>query len=198
MLWGDYSFIDLSNNFGQGDTMVHIEADETDTRLTTSGNYTFYGRFVGLTARDNREPLTHKWNIPYNVNPDNSGFTSIIFWRDSAIVQSEFPCAVLPLPYPLTQNSLVYYDDDADSTDSFSSGFAAVPFPYESGRVSVGGPGLPVPYTSGWIEFDSRTTIFGGAYGDDRSQSFITVIRGDSGIFSSGHEATHVESAIAP
>ena len=57
VLWGDWFMVDSANNFAQGDALVHIEADGANGQTATPNEYTFYGRYVGWDARDNREPL---------------------------------------------------------------------------------------------------------------------------------------------
>src|SRR4051812_27668484 len=56
VLWGDYFYVDESQNYASGNPLVHIEASATDAETSLSGQYTFYGRYVNWTAADNREP----------------------------------------------------------------------------------------------------------------------------------------------
>src|ERR1700688_2202975 len=57
ILWGDWFIVNTTQNFAEGGTLVHIEADATNPATSTSGRYTFYGRYDAWTAVDNREPL---------------------------------------------------------------------------------------------------------------------------------------------
>ena len=57
VLWGDYIYVNPSQNIANGGALVHIEASTTDPATTTAGRYTFYGRYVGWNAIDHREPL---------------------------------------------------------------------------------------------------------------------------------------------
>src|SRR5262249_26119902 len=45
IIWGDYAIVNETQNFVQGGALVHIEASATDPATTTSGRYTFYGRY---------------------------------------------------------------------------------------------------------------------------------------------------------
>src|SRR5215472_6817252 len=57
VLWGDWVMIKDLMNFAAGMALVHVEASATNPATTTSGRYTFYGRYDSFTAVDNREPL---------------------------------------------------------------------------------------------------------------------------------------------
>ena len=50
-------------NFADGNTLVRIEASPTDPQTSVAGQYTFYGRYVGWTAADNREPLATNFAV---------------------------------------------------------------------------------------------------------------------------------------
>ena len=103
-LWGDWFIVDPTNNFAQGDNLVHVEAHDglsgsTQPNLdgvNTSNNphgYTFYGRYVGAgglpNGQDNREPLGTSWGARYIGA--FSGGTTYVAWRDSTIVDLASP-----------------------------------------------------------------------------------------------------------
>ncbi|HET9228729.1 MAG TPA: hypothetical protein VFR31_18765, partial [Thermoanaerobaculia bacterium] len=44
VLWGDYFYVNPAQNFAQGETLVHIEADPL---AFAPGDHTFYGRYNG-------------------------------------------------------------------------------------------------------------------------------------------------------
>ena len=46
-----------SGAYARGSNLVHIVASATQAATSTSGNYTFYGRYDAFTAADNRQPL---------------------------------------------------------------------------------------------------------------------------------------------
>lgn len=196
VLWGEYIYVDQTNNFAQSAPAVHIEADGSDARTSSAGNYTFYGRYVSATAADNREPLAHAWQIPYvtdNVNGDGASF---IVWRDSTVVNGSVACGLTPPWFPLNQAQLVFFDEEENAVDGALSGM--LPFQTESGKVRADGFNLALPFEAGWLYFDSRHTATGSVYGDDRSQSFVTVILDAQGRFSTGFQATALTSAAAP
>jgi len=57
VLWGDYIYSNPAADQSSGETLVHIEASAASPETSVAGQYTFYGRYVGWTAADNREPL---------------------------------------------------------------------------------------------------------------------------------------------
>jgi hypothetical protein len=92
-LLGDYMLVDTSQNRFSVENAVSIESagwfsGTPDPRLTTSGNYTFYGRLVGWTAADNREPLATRWGVQ-----GDTGTSQAIIWRDPKVVPAAFSCA---------------------------------------------------------------------------------------------------------
>ena len=58
----------------------------TDPATTTPGAYTFYGRYVGWNASDNRQPLPTTFGAHYREAGD------VIVWRDSKVDQKAFAC----------------------------------------------------------------------------------------------------------
>ena len=66
VLWGDYFYVNPAANFADGNPLVHIEASATNPETSTSGKYTFYGRYdsPAFNAADNREPLVHELRRP--------------------------------------------------------------------------------------------------------------------------------------
>lgn len=196
ILWGEFIFVDTGNNFAQSFSAVHIEADGSDARTTNAGAYTFYGRYVGATAIDNREPLAYVWNVPYLTNGASSDGASIVYWRDSTVVNTNVVCGLNPPWFPLNQSELVFFDEDENAVDGGVSNI--VPFIMESGRVRVGDGDLPIPFDAGWFYFDSRQTFGGSVLGGDRSQSYVLVIGDSEGRFSTGFQATAMTSAVTP
>jgi hypothetical protein len=98
VLWGDYFYVDPANNFAQGETLVHVEADQ---QAFMAGDYTFYGRYVAWTAADAREPLANIFATRYLTGAAFSGGTDLACWRDSKTDVGPFTCGTLPNPFPL-------------------------------------------------------------------------------------------------
>ena len=96
VLWGDYFYVNPGQNFAQGETLVHIEADALNPETSVAGEYTFYGRYVAWTAADNREPLATNFAVRYINGGAFTGGTDLLCWRDSKVNQGPFTCPVLP------------------------------------------------------------------------------------------------------
>lgn len=185
---GDFFLVDPSQNFAQGDTLVHIEAS-----FGLTSGYTFYGRLVNGAATDNREPLATRWIAPYQQGGSSATATDLLVWRDPTVPPppTGFACGGLPAPFPLGQTQIVARDSEGNATPINP---ANPPFPYATQRVRVGGAALPVAPRAGWLQLDLNTAVGGGLFGG-RSQSHVTVLQSSQGRFSGGHTAIQLDSA---
>ena len=198
-LWGDYFLINLSQNFAQGEALVALEANAT---AFVPGDYTFYSRFVNVSASDNREPLATNWAAPYAQHGGDGTNTDLLVWRDPTVPPfgsaGPFQC-FLPGPsqfFPLSQTDIVAFDSEENPTDVAS---ASTPFPGVAGRVRVGGPDLTeVSPRSGWMYLNLNTVVPGGQVPQPASQSYVTVIRSSQGRFSGGHSGIPLDDANDP
>ncbi len=210
-LFGDYTYVDPAHHTAQAFPLVHIEASATDPRVTTSGNYTFYGSQDGWTAIDNREPLPTTFGARYVVGGANSATTDYIVWRDPKVAQTPFTCpaapGVRPPWYPLGQEDVVIFDDQEHPDIPQSSvvspaAFGIIPFPAAAQRTVVGGPALPVPFNTGWNYLNLNTTVTpaGSVPPVDpaAAQAWVTWIVSQGAGFSTGVEAMHYDSACNP
>ena len=206
VLWGDYFYVQELLNFASGNPLVHVEASPTDPQTTTSGQYTFYGRYVSWTAVDNREPLATEFATRFLVGGPFTGGTDLAVWRDSKVRQGAFTCGTLPSWYPLGQEAIVIFDEQEHpqvpqtvpvSPQPPQQG--VTPFPAESQRVSVGGTSFPVPYRFGWLFLDLNTTVgpAGSVPPEDpaAAQAWVSTILQASGRYSVGFDAIQLDSA---
>lgn len=107
VMLGDWTLLASGHRPLFTDNAVHIEASATDP-LTSGGpaKYTFYGRLVGFTAADNREPLPTAW-----AGFASAGRTSMDYWRDpAAAIPSPVACGTTPAPYPLGERQVTAFD----------------------------------------------------------------------------------------
>jgi len=187
-LSGDFFLVDPSQNFAQGDNLVHVEAD-----FTLASGYTFYGRLVNGNAADNREPLATQWIAPYQQGGSSATATDLLVWRDPTVPGplTGFACGSLPAPFPLGQTQIVARDSEGNATPINP---VNPPFPYATQRVRVGGAALPVAPRAGWLQLDLNTAVSGGLF-NGRSQSHVTVLQGSQGRFSGGHAAIQLDNA---
>jgi hypothetical protein len=203
-LWGDYIYANPSTGKSSGETLVHIEASDSSPQTSVSGQYTFYGRYVGWTAADNREPLATNFAARYLVGGPTTGATSFVAWRDSKVQQNVFKCGTTPAWYPLGQEQVVIFDDQehpvVPQTLAVSPAPGGIlPFPAEAQSTVVGGPSLAVPFQAGWAFLDLNTTVTpaGSVPPEDpaAAQAWVEVLMSEQGRYSAGFDAIKLDSA---
>jgi hypothetical protein len=131
-LTGTVSYLNRSQNLAYGESLVHIEANPTNPLVSTAGSNTFYGRFNGFTAADNREVWSSTSQARFMNGGAFSGGTDLIVWRDPGVVVTPFACGPLPAPFPLTQTQIVAFDEEENPTDVTGNRF-----PYVTQKVAV-------------------------------------------------------------
>jgi hypothetical protein len=211
VLWGDYFYINDGANFADGNTLVHIEASATNPETSTPGQYTFYGRYDGWTAADNREPLATNFAARFVTGGLFDGGTSLFVWRDSKVNQTPFTCPAVagtrPAWYPLGQEAIVIFDEQEQpqvpqsfpvSPQPPTQGL--IPFPAEAQRTEVGGADLPVaPYNFGWLYLNLNTVVTAAGSNPPEdpaaAQAWVTVEMKAGGRFSVGYDAVKLDSA---
>jgi hypothetical protein len=164
VLWGDVMYINKAVDKAFGQPLVHILASATDPSTSTSGRYTFYGRYDNFTAVDNRQPLSTSFAARY-INATSaegkryfSSGTSMIVWRDSKVAQSAFTCPAAlgstPVWYGLGQEGIVIFDEQEHPQLTASPAHV---FPAETQKIHVGGSALPTTFDAGWMYLDLTT-----------------------------------------
>lgn len=218
VLWGNWYLVDPANNFAQGETLVHVEADALNANTSGAGDYTFYGRYVDFTGADNREPLATNFAARYLTDP-GSGFdgTDFLVWRDSKLElpSNGFSCAAGPtsinsgLTYPLGQEDIVIFDEEENpevpqvfpiSPQPPEQGI--IPFPWETQRVAVNGPGgeLTTTFDNGWMYLNLNHTASSNQpqpADPAAAQAWVTPVIFNGGLFSVGYDAVQIDSACA-
>jgi hypothetical protein len=214
IIWGDYFYVNAEENFAQGETLVHIEAAPgtgiSGTQgtygplLTTPGEYTFYGRYVGGTAIDNREPLATSFAVRYLTGGGFSGGTSLLVWRDS-----KFPpgssCATGPNYDALFEQQLVVFDEFENPLTIVTGGPSGEPTPGaqctfcdEAQRVHVGDD-IITNADFGWIylNLNHATTLDAGLGPGyiNIAQAWVTATMDAEGRFSVGFDAIQLDNA---
>ena len=206
VLWGDYFYVNSATNRADGETLVHIEASATNPETSTSGQYTFYGRYVNWTAVDNREPLATTFAARFLNGGPFSGGTNFVVWRDSKVKQGAFKCGTTPAWYPLGQEGIVIFDEQEHpqvpqtfpvSPQPPQQGI--IPFPAEAQSTQVGGASFPVPYNFGWTYLDLNTTVAaaGSVPPEDpaAAQAWVEAVMSALGRYSVGFDAIKLDSA---
>src|SRR5215213_236159 len=207
ILWGDYFYVNPGENFAQGETLVHIEADAS--LLGTPGEYTFYGRYVNGTAIDNREALATTFAARYVTDGGFTGGTDLIVWRDS-----KFPpgatCATGPNYGELFEQKIVAFDEFENPLTVVSGGPSGEPLPGalcmfcdEAQRVSVGRDGgiaTNADFGLLFLNLNHTTTLdttLGPSY-INTAQAWVTVVTSAAGRFSVGFDATPLDNVSTP
>jgi hypothetical protein len=190
--------------------MVAIEADAADAATSTAGRYTFYGRYVGWSGADHREPLATSFAAQYAVGSSFAGATDLIVWRDPKLAQAPIDCTVQgakPSWYPLVQEGLVIFDEQEHP--QVPQTFPVLqppqlmlsPFPAAAGRARVDGADFPVPYSFGWLYLNLSTDAFGAhgpASDPDAAQAWMMAVESADGRYATGTEAFRLDSACTP
>jgi hypothetical protein len=208
VLWGDYFYVNTGQNFAQGNAIVHIEASATNPQTSVAGQYTFYGRYDGWTAADNREPLSTNFAVRFINGGAFDGGTSLAVWRDSKTNQGAFTCPATtgrPSWFPLGQEGIAIFDEQENPSIPQTFPFSPqppqsgiIPFPAEAQRTVVNGPDFPVPFDFGWLYLNLNTTITGNPNPPEdpaAAQAWVLAVMDAEGRFSVGFDAIQLDSA---
>jgi hypothetical protein len=206
VLWGDYFYVNSGQNFAQGETLVHIEADALNPETSVPGEYTFYGRYVAWTAADNREPLATNFASRYINGGAFNGGTDLLVWRDAKVAQGAFKCGTVPTWFPLGQEQIVIFDEqeNPEQPEVFPvspqpPGDVINPFPAEANRSEVGGTEFPVTPSFGWLYLNLNTTVAAAGANPPEdpgaAQAWVTTQMDAEGRFSVGYDAIKLDSA---
>lgn len=199
VLWGDYFYVNATENFAQGDNLVHIEAFPQGF---VTGDHTFYGRYNTATAADFREALPTTLAARYLNGGVFTGGTSLITWREGNASASSVTCVTgRPSWYPLEFTQVVFFDEEeqvvenppcpsGDPTcDSEIAGIEA-----ERWDVSL----FALPFDFGWAYFNMQHSEVLPIYGDIYAQAWMTTVMDASGRFSVGFAGIQLDNANTP
>jgi hypothetical protein len=176
-LWGDWYMVDYANDFAQGDTLVHVEAERVRIVLPEGrpegfqpapgidfDDYgaTFWGRCATIfdenkIVLDFREPLGTTYATRFYQNAAFDGGTDFLVWRDSLFnvylgEEDGFSCAAGPFWFPLNERQVVFFDEQENPDEACTVSpcpQADILFPLEAQRVSVSD--LDLAQDSGWM-----------------------------------------------
>lgn len=181
VLWGEYFYVDPSKNSSDSQTAVHIVADPD---VFSAGDYTFYGRYVGFDARDDRAPLSSLYYVRYLNGAAFSGGTDLVVWRDNrSPVTGARSCGTAPTWAPLGEFQLVAFDEDENPTEIPHS----QAFPLAVQKVHVGGPSLSLGDNFGWLMIDLWHAD------STHAQGWVGVIMSAQGRYSVSHQAIRAD-----
>ena len=205
VLWGDYFYVNPDENFAQGELLVSIEADATT--LNSQGEYTFYGRYIGGSAADNREPLATTFGARYLDGGPFTGGTDFIVWRDSKFVPF-VSCTTGPNYGELFEKQIVVFDEEENPVTVQQGGPSGEPTPGaqcifcdEAQRRHVG-IDFSVDEPFGWVYLnlnhttanDATLSVGAGGY-TGRAQAWVVDVMSAQGRFSVGFDAIAYDNA---
>jgi hypothetical protein len=181
VLWGDVIYLDPRQKLAHSQTAVSIVADPD---FFASGDYTFYGRYFGFDARDDRAPLSSLYYVRFiDSHPFTAG-SDVVVWRDNRVTSvAAQPCATGPSWAPLGENQVVVFDEQENATAIQHSNA----FPLTTQKVHVGGPSLATSLRFGYLMLD---LWHGNA---THAQAWVGVTMSAGGRYSVGHEAIRVD-----
>jgi hypothetical protein len=222
VLWGTWYIVNATQGFAQGSDMVAVQADGSNPATSTPGNYTFYGRYVGWTAADHREPLATTFAAQFANGGAFSAGTSYLVWRDTKVSQPPFVCPAIafsrPFWYPLIQEGLVIFDEQETPSVPETCVFSAsprpstlpsqcppfpvvIPFPAATQRTVVGGAQFPVPFSFGWNFLDLNVNLAANPNvppADPRAaQAWVVVTQSSHAHFAVAFDAYRLDSACS-
>ncbi|MCP3958858.1 MAG: hypothetical protein GY719_13475 [bacterium] len=158
---------------------VHIEAD-TEGTVFSSGDHTFYGRYVGGDASDRREPLPTVFSANFSRH---HAVGDLLVWREST-AGGPAACGNLPANLPIAQSDVLVFDEEENPLSILPDvGLVTNAVPV----ADVVPPGLA---DVGWLVLDERHPGVASLYGDDRAQAWVGYLsRPDLGLPFVGREA---------
>jgi len=208
VLWGTWYIVNAAHDYAQGGPLAALEASASDPETSTSGRYTFYGRYVGWSAADHREPLATEFAAQYAVGSTFGGAADLVVWRDPKAAQQPFVCVTHPAWYPLSQEDVVIFDEEEHPYVPRSFPVYPPPpprqlFPFAAAaqRTRIGDADLPVPYSFGWLLLDLNTTVPGAAappFDPAAAQAWVMAVQSADGRYATGGLAFQLDSACHP
>lgn len=181
---GDYVIINPVTRRMVADSAVHIQASPTNP-LTSGGvnKQTFYGRLVGYTGADNREPLPTAW-----AGRAAAGRTDVDYWRDPGTVTAPFTCGTAPAGLPSGQHQVALFNDQGAAAGAPGGDL----FPFLAGSTSGATLGVNAPL--GWLFANLNLAAPVGPLGAVR-QSWLSLRQIPSGM-PAGTGATYLVPGI--
>ena len=200
VLWGDYFVVDPANNFAQGFSLVHLEADGfslgvTDGACDTIDRFptTFYCTIRNPTTQpgeDNREGLPSVYASRYLAGGVFDGGTALLAWRDKNGVGTGVTRNCATSPTPLVQSQMVVFDEQENPLIKLPGPVGEpvildIPFPFNANRAQVGAD-VTIESPFGWVYLNLND---GNAAQEYFRQAYVSAIVSAEGRFSVGYDA---------
>ncbi len=214
VLYGDYAIVSSLQNYAAGESLVHIETCIPGSSYIgyvgngaglcpfTAGDYTFYGRYVGFAATDQREPLATTFAARYQ----GGSKSDLLVWRDTKSTISgtngSRACGQRPSWVPLGSTEVVGFDNAENFADLCTAPVGGKTcFPLATQRVNVKDGNalasrIKPPYTAGWLYLNLNHSVSGDLY-PGVAQAWVVGVRSTEGRFASGSDALPLDNAIS-
>jgi len=216
VLWGTWYIVDSAHDVAEGSNLVAIEASAS-AAFPVPGRYTFYGRYVGWTGSDHREPLATSFASQFAAAGPFSGQVDLIAWRDPKVDQKPFPCSSAPSLglswYPFGQEGVGIFDEQEHAVTiqlfpipEQPPPIPIIPFPAAAQRTRLNGVSFPVPFNFGWLYLDLNLFPFalppqqtaGPASDLTAAQGWVIAVQSAAGRFATAVEGFRLDSACDP
>jgi hypothetical protein len=212
VLWGDYTYINASQDLAYGDALVSVSASATNPETSVPGEYTFYGRFTNWTAADNRTPLATNFVTRYvgakdfktvekaRRRPFLPAATELVVWRDPKATAAGFTCGSAPAWFPLNQEQIRAFDEQEHIE---TPTFLAPPFPGATQKVTVANASFPLTAGSGFLYLNLNNTVASSPNPPEdptAAQAWVSVLQRvqqgpNGGRYDVGYRAIRLDSA---
>jgi len=188
VLWGHYYYVEAGRDFAQGESLVRLEADPA---AFGPGDRTFYGRYVGDSGIDGREPLPGSWVSRYLTGGPFDAGTRLVTWRETPGAPIPFACGSAPPWYPLPLTQVVSFDEEENAVDAREIIFIQPPPPTAPAAAQSDGDYLVV-HPFGWVFADlDRSPL-------EPAQAYVAALIGAEGRYSVGTAATPFGAGCGP
>lgn len=164
----------VTSNGLSGAPVVHIEA--ASGGILMSGTHTFYGRYLGGSAADRREPLGTAYGVEYSQVADPADF-DLIVWREASSSSSAVSCGSSPSWFPLGFSNtsgtgpLIAFDQQENPV-AFTRILNKETQRYESFLEGL-------PFTDGWMYLNFQSNSVSSTYSDNFAQAWVHRVRED-------------------
>lgn len=196
VITGTAIHLDRTRKLAFSEPLVAIEASpgsgltgtypSGDPRTTGAGAYTFYGRYVGYSGSDNREPLASITQGRFINGGALNSQSDLVVWRDPGFAVMPFACGGAPAGFPLGQNEVIAFDEQENFAEVTGN-----PFPYATQKVSSAGLS---PFSVGFFRFN-LTMPGGDPAVDGRNQSYVSIRHSTNGVFGGSLPAQQINNA---
>jgi hypothetical protein len=206
VLIGDYQQVNSTNNFAQGNPMVHIraipEGGEPGEPAVTNFDRTFYSRYQAGGTLDRRQPLPSVFAARWINGSADEFRTSYKIWREGRVTAGTGNCAFWPTNVTSLTETVIFDEEEnpegAAPSDVISPPISTTYTLPETSLVSVTDTTVfPRPTTgavAGWVYMNLDNVAADGI----ASQNWVIVSMRAQGRYSVDFDAAWLENGCSP